>query len=74
MKALDLYCGDGGAGRGLRELGFKAMGIPLGAMTTAEISDAGPSRLQPFIAEQFPISRPTPHTSAAFVEPATTGK
>ena len=40
-----------------RELGFKAMGIPLGAMTTAEISDAIPPAYARFIAQTFLNSR-----------------
>jgi DNA polymerase I-like protein with 3'-5' exonuclease and polymerase domains len=36
-----------------RELGFKAMGIPLDSMTVAEISDAIPPAYSKFIAEKF---------------------
>ena len=35
------------------DLGFKAMGIPLDAMTVAEISDAIPPAYSKFIAEKF---------------------
>ena len=41
-----------------RELGFRAMGIPFGAMTTAEISDAIPPSYARFIVQQFLNSRP----------------
>jgi DNA (cytosine-5)-methyltransferase 1 len=36
-----------------RQFGFKAMGIPLGSMTVAEISDAIPPAYSRFIAEAF---------------------
>jgi DNA (cytosine-5)-methyltransferase 1 len=36
-----------------RELGFKAMGVPLGTMTTAEISDAIPPAYSKFIGEAW---------------------
>jgi DNA (cytosine-5)-methyltransferase 1 len=39
------------------EIGFAAMGIPFGSMTTAEISDAIPPAYSRFIAEQWLQSR-----------------
>jgi DNA (cytosine-5)-methyltransferase 1 len=39
-------------------LGYKAMGIPFGSMTTAEISDAIPPAYSKFIAEQWLAQRP----------------
>jgi hypothetical protein len=41
-----------------RAIGFAAMGIPLGSMTNAEISDAIPPAFSKFIAEQWLQSRP----------------
>ena len=40
-----------------REHGFAAMGIPLGTMTTAEISDAIPRAYSRYVAQQFLNSR-----------------
>ena len=79
LRALDLFCGAGGATRGLQlaglhvtavdnvpqprnpaerfELGFKAMGIPLNAMTVAEISDAIPPAFSEFVARQWLVGR-----------------
>jgi DNA (cytosine-5)-methyltransferase 1 len=42
------------------KLGYVAMGIPFGSMTTAEISDAIPPAYSKFVAEQWLRSRP-PH-------------
>jgi hypothetical protein len=47
-----------------RELGFRAMGIPLGTMTVAEISDAIPPAYSRYVAEQW-LAQATVLTKAA---------
>jgi DNA (cytosine-5)-methyltransferase 1 len=42
------------------ELGYQAMGIPFGAMTTAEISDAIPPAYSKYVAAQWLAQRPEP--------------